>query len=171
MSAKRTRLSPRAWRARKLLVESLESRVLLSGHPVLTSLAAGAPAAANSAIVGLAAPFGAQNNSGRGAADDYGNTIGTAYALTLDATGHALANGKINDVGDVDMFALLAGGAGQMSATLTAPSGKNGAIPQLTLYDASGNALASGAGSSKSRTASASPTWWRAAPTISGSPG
>ena len=101
MSAHRTASRHQRLRNRKLRLESLESRNLLSIHPIAAAISQLTAGSGQAAIVGSANPAGveaaAEKSGGVGAAkgnDDYGNTIGTAYALALSSTGSRVDHGQ-----------------------------------------------------------------------------
>src|SRR5438270_2490886 len=116
---------------RKLALETLESRCLLSGNgltaPLLPFGVAHGPA-----MVSAADPLDALRNSlhatikGVGSGrytppDDFGNTTSTAHALTLSNTTYtASVSGKINYQGDVDFFSVVANRTGVMTVTVSA---------------------------------------------------
>jgi hypothetical protein len=164
MSSKHTSLKSQTLHHRKLGLESLESRVLLSISPFLAPTANFGPVEAKCALVGAMQPGGGGSPSkqisggggGSTSSYNYGSTFSTAYPLTLSSSGTCSISGKISSTGQVQMFSLADGLTGTMTVTVTAPAGKTGVVPQLVVYDSSGTVLASSGGSSGNKTASAS---------------
>jgi VCBS repeat-containing protein len=76
---------------------------------------------------------------------DYGNTVAGANAVRLKASGQVTVNGTIGYTGDVDVFALAAPKAGSVKLTLEANGWGNRLLGSVSVYDADGDMLASGA--------------------------
>ncbi|MCL4192524.1 MAG: pre-peptidase C-terminal domain-containing protein [Thermoguttaceae bacterium] len=68
--------------------------------------------------------------------DDVGNTFAAARSIALSAAGSGSATGNVETVGDVDMFKVVAPGAGRMTVNLTAEPG-SAIDPIVYVYDAS----------------------------------
>ncbi len=93
-------------------------------------------------------------------ADDYGNTIATAKTVTLSRRGTASVSGTINYDGDLDMFKLTPAKSGMLSLSITAR--KSPVDPELAVFDAGGNELAtaSGAGAAAAMDVSAGQAYY-----------
>jgi hypothetical protein len=145
----------RVQRNRRLSLEPLESRCLMSASPLTVSVADFLASSYRGAIVGPAAPGnppGGGGSQGGSTTDDFGNTFSTAYHLALNSSGGASIGGTVNSTSDIDMFSLTANLTGTMTVSVSS-SGKNGVTAQLTIYDASGNVLATASGNSKQKSA------------------
>lgn len=105
---------------RRLRVEPLERRELLSAVGWSDAAAVSARASA---------------------ADDYGNTIATATAVTLSDAGAAGIAGKIEKRGDADMFQVTATVTGEMTVK-EAARGSSRLDTYLYVYDSDGTLLA-----------------------------
>ena len=143
MSGKHTRSEKQGQRVRKLNLESLEARMLLSGHPLLSPISGLAANSDESALYGDVQPtdaFGAVGKlqKARTVKDDFGNTFAKAAKLTLSRTsiggiGSKLAN--IGTPGDVDMFRFVSPVTGWLTVTQNACSG-SAIDPYVSVYDA-----------------------------------
>ena len=83
---------------------------------------------------------------------DYGNTVASANAVRLKASGQVTVNGTIGYTGDVDVFALAAPKTGSVKLTLEANGWGNRLLGGVSVYDADGDMLASGAQAKKGGT-------------------
>lgn len=73
--------------------------------------------------------------------DDYGDSLGTATALTLARDASAAQNGSIETAGDVDVFCYTSPVSGRVRITLAARPGSV-LDPYLRVYDRAGRELA-----------------------------
>lgn len=78
--------------------------------------------------------------------DDYGGSLATAGELTLDENGAGVLNGSLQFGGDVDYVSFFATHTAEMSLSLARTGGS--VQPRLSLYNSSGQLLASGVGTS-----------------------
>ena len=83
-------------------------------------------------------------------ADDYGGTLAQAGALALDADGSGSVTGWINYAGDTDALAVTATVTGTMEVSLAALGWLGGLRGVVGIYDADGELLAGGSGTSAS---------------------
>jgi len=114
-------------------LEMLEDRLLLSSVSVL--LPAAVSASSSKTAVFAASPTRPTKPT-KPTKDDYGNTFETAKQLSLSADGALTATGKIETVGDVDMFTFTATVTGTMTVTMTGSSTrKTTLVPLQTVYD------------------------------------
>jgi hypothetical protein len=166
MSSPRASLRRRTQPTRKLSLESLESRVLLSVSPLSLPAPGLGVLASHAALVGsplpaahpsALSPVGGQNGTQGGSIITplLSTAFDIATPLTLSASGSVSTSGNINTAGSVVMYSLVADLSGTMTVAIPTSS-KLGLIPQLTIYDDGGNVLASGSGTNKRKTVSCS---------------
>jgi len=77
--------------------------------------------------------------------DDYANTIDSSGALSLNGGGSGSISGRIDYAGDVDVLSVAAAANGTMTVSMTPASAELNGI--VTVYDAAGDLVDSGAGS------------------------
>jgi hypothetical protein len=167
MPADRSFLRRRVQRTRKLFLEPLESRNLLSVNPALATgipfanadhaVLIGSPAPVAMAV-GFGGHAGAQTSPNLFQSSGFGAiSFTSATPLTLSSSGSASTSGTISSAGATNVYSAVANTAGTMTVSV-APSGngRNSLLPQVTIYDVNGNLLASGSATSKHKSVSAS---------------